>query len=112
MADSLMLRCSDAYIVHAIHRTFCSVFWYLAGMATSDHGQAVDRTVCDALSRAKIEDYYNFSIKDADPKALRFVVDQSKRAGNEAFRQGQYQGEGCGFTRRREYCPMIGVCCH
>ncbi|KFM25022.1 Protein arginine N-methyltransferase 7 [Auxenochlorella protothecoides] len=60
-------------------------------MSTSDHGTAVDRTVCDPGSRAKIEDYYGVRLKDTDPRALAFVVAQSKSAGNEAFRTHRYK---------------------
>lgn len=67
-------------------------------MSTSDHGTAVDRTVCDPGSRAKIEDYYGVRLKDTDPRALAFVVAQSKSAGNEAFRTHRYKGELAGWT--------------
>lgn len=80
----------------------------LAAMGASDHAAVVDQTVCDALSRAKIEDYYDIKLKDADPKALSFVVDQSKKAGNEAFRGGQYKGAWQRILAGPELCARDG----
>jgi hypothetical protein len=33
------------------------------------------------------------TLKEADPAALRFVVDKSKHAGNDAFKHKRYNGE-------------------
>jgi hypothetical protein len=32
------------------------------------------------------------ALKNADPKVLRLVIDASKKAGNEAYRQKRYKG--------------------
>lgn len=32
------------------------------------------------------------ALKNADPNVLRLVIDASKKAGNEAYRQKRYQG--------------------
>jgi hypothetical protein len=34
----------------------------------------------------------SLSLTGIDPEALRFVVEQSKQAGNEAFKQKKYRG--------------------
>ena len=42
--------------------------------------------------RAVIEQQFGFTLRDADPAALRFVVDRSKAAGNAAFKRKEYAG--------------------
>lgn len=63
------------------------------GMVASDHGAGADPTVCDPVSRAKIQAHYGVDLNDVDPRTLEFVVEQSRRAGNQAFKARQYKGE-------------------
>jgi stress-induced-phosphoprotein 1 len=60
---------------------------------------ARDPTVCDAAEKAQIECYTGVSLRDAQPEALRFVIERSKQAGNEAFRQKNYKG-----------APLLMIC--
>lgn len=55
-------------------------------------GVVKDPTVCDTEQLKSIEQYAGVSLKDADPSAIKFIVDQSKRAGNDAFKQKKYKG--------------------
>lgn len=55
-------------------------------------GAHQDPTVCAPAEKAGIEAYIGVSLKDADQEAIRFVVDRSKQAGNDAFRQKNYKG--------------------
>ena len=53
---------------------------------------SMDPTVADPIQRALIEQQIGFSLRDADPAALRFVVDRSREAGNAAFRDKDFKG--------------------
>ena len=53
----------------------------------------VDSTVVEPALRAAIEQQAGFALKDADPDALRFVVQRSKEAGNQAYKNRDYNGK-------------------
>ena len=52
----------------------------------------VDSTVVDPALRAAIEQQAGFALKDADPDALSFIVRRSKEAGNQAYKNRDYNG--------------------
>ena len=43
-------------------------------------------------AQAAIEDYYGVSLAKTPPEVLQFVVQQSRAAGNEAYRKREYAG--------------------
>lgn len=60
--------------------------------ALHQQGIPADPTIVDPVQRAQIENYIGVSLSDADPAAIKFVVDQSKVAGKQAFIQKKYNG--------------------
>jgi hypothetical protein len=42
--------------------------------------------------RGAIEAHAGLALRDADPEALRLVVERSRQAGNDAFRRRKYPG--------------------
>ena len=46
----------------------------------------------DPALRAAIEQQAGFALKDADPDAVKFIVQRSKVAGNQAYKDRDYQG--------------------
>lgn len=52
-----------------------------------------DPTVASESQLQEIERFHGVSLRDTPTELLQFVVDQSKSAGNQAFRENRYQGE-------------------
>lgn len=52
-----------------------------------------DPTVASEDQLQEIEKFHGVSLRDTPTELLQFVVDQSKSAGNQAFRENRYQGE-------------------
>ena len=71
----------------------------------------MDPTVVQPGQRALIEQQAGFSLRDADPAALRFVVTRSKEAGNAAFKRKGYAGRQATpalATGTTASCPTTG----
>jgi hypothetical protein len=51
-----------------------------------------DPTVCNPAELAQIQAHFGISLKDTNPEVIRHIVDRSKQAGNDAFRQRNYKG--------------------
>lgn len=51
-----------------------------------------DPTLADPVQKAQIQQYYGVSLDRADKQVVAFIVDSSKRAGNQAFREGRHAG--------------------
>ena len=66
----------------------------------------VDPTVADPVQKAQIQQYYGISLDHADKEALAFIVDRSRHAGNQAFKDKRYAGEVSGFSLR-----FAQLCC-
>ena len=67
-------------------------------------GQPVeDPTVIDPRSnlRSHIEQLAGVSLQDTDPEQIRFIVSQSKQAGNALFKERKYKGSGMNHVRTR-----------
>ena len=60
-------------------------------MATSGIPGGIDPTVVPRDTQEAIERNAGMSIKDVDPNLLSFVVDQTRRAGNAAFKSKDYE---------------------
>jgi hypothetical protein len=54
---------------------------------------AHDPTVCDPVDLARLQAHYGVNLEDFDPQMLRHLVDRSRHAGNEAFKDKSYKGE-------------------
>lgn len=54
--------------------------------------EMVDPTVAREAELRDIERFHGISLRDTPPKVVQFVVDQSKSAGNQAFREGRFKG--------------------
>ena len=52
----------------------------------------VDLTVVEPGQRAVIEQQFGFALKDTEPAALQFLVQRSKEAGNEAYKNRDFRG--------------------
>ncbi len=52
-----------------------------------------DPTVASETQLKDIERFHGASLHETPTELLQFVVDQSKTAGNQAFRDKRYQGE-------------------
>lgn len=55
--------------------------------------ESADLTVISPSQRAEVEAFSGISLRDADPEAIRFIVEKSKKAGNEAFKAKRYEGK-------------------
>ena len=58
-----------------------------------------DPTVCNPAELAQIQAQFGISLKDTNPEVIRHIVDRSKQAGNDAFKQRNYKG-ACALARR------------
>ena len=52
-----------------------------------------DPTLADPVQKAQIQQYLGISLDHADRGAVAFVVEKSKQAGSQAFREKRYAGE-------------------
>jgi len=53
----------------------------------------IDPTVVTEAQLRDIERFHGISLRNTPPDAVQFIVDQSKSAGNQAFREGRFEGE-------------------
>lgn len=61
-------------------------------MTTTSEIGDYDPTIAHPDQIAAIENYYGVSIKEADPNLLQLVVQQSRKAGNEAYKARNHKG--------------------
>lgn len=62
--------------------------------AAGEPGPGADPTVATPEQLAAIQAALGVSLADTDPAVLSHIVERSRLAGNEAFRQRRYRGEG------------------
>lgn len=59
------------------------------GPMVSIHAESA---VIDPVVKAHIQHQLGFSFEQADPAAVAFVIDRSRHAGNQAFKDKRYTG--------------------
>ena len=55
--------------------------------------EVTDPTVATESQLRDMERCHGISLQDTSPEMLQFVVDQSRIAGNQAFRERHYKGQ-------------------
>ena len=55
--------------------------------------------MCSPAELVQIQMQLGISLKDTNPEVIRHIADQSKQAGNDAFKRQSYKG-ACGPGRR------------
>lgn len=55
--------------------------------------RAADPTLCDPDVQQAIESHYGFRLDQADQEQIKLLVSNSKKAGNECFKERRYRGE-------------------
>ena len=72
-----------------------------------------DPTVCSPEELAQIQAQLGIRLGDTKPELVDLIVDRSRQAGNEAFRQKNYRGAQAACTNRAREAqePQLG-CCH
>ena len=75
---------------------------------------ALDSTVVDPLQKAQIQQYLGISLEQADKGAVAFIVDRSRHAGNQAFKEKRYAGTCCTADSSRVlfHTAKLKLFCH
>ena len=68
----------------------------MPGVAAGFGALPDDPTVASLEQKLLIESQYSVSLRDTPPEVLRFLVDRSRQAGNDAFKRKDYKGAGPG----------------
>jgi hypothetical protein len=61
-------------------------------VSQQDRGRSVPTVADGQTIRKQIESLAGVSIEDSDPEQLRFIVSQTKQAGNTLFKEKKYKG--------------------